>query len=216
MQGSTLCSTSGGVWLGILGVDAEAERYGECALRSDDLTSTQSWRGTFWLPDKPDESHEGFVDYEPAAGVRIRFISGFDDRKKVATSSTGYAVTQGSGRFPLIHGVVDGSFPVTLIDCRVVRHHTGWATDAVRDQDMSASRVLSGVHLGQRDAAVFSGFAVELENLTEWDRHDEMTIFVDRSEESPRRENWRVHVEPMQPLTATVGDLTIEIVRQYC
>lgn len=71
------------------------------------------------------------------------------------------------------------------------------------------------MNLGHRDAAAFSGLAVELENLTEWDRHDEMTIFIDHSEESPHRENWRVHVEPMPPLTATVGDLTIEIVRQY-
>lgn len=36
------------------------EGYG-CALMSDDLTSGQSWRGKFWLPDKPDETHEGFV-----------------------------------------------------------------------------------------------------------------------------------------------------------
>jgi hypothetical protein len=186
-----------------------------CALTSDDLTSGQSWRGTFWLADKPDETQEGFLAYEPDAGVTLRFVSGFDDRIKTATSPTGYVVTRGSGRFPLIHGAVEGSLAVTLVDCRDTHHHTGWTMDNIRNQDISALRVLTGVILSEADAAVFSGLAIELENLTEWDRHDEMTIFVDPSEESPRRENWRVHVKPMPPLSATVGDLTIELVRKY-
>jgi hypothetical protein len=87
--------------------------------------------------------------------------------------------------------------------------------DNIRNQDISASCVLTGVVLSEADAAVFSGLAIELENLTEWDRHDEMTIFFDPSEESPRRENWRVHVNPMPPLGATAGDLALELVRQY-
>jgi hypothetical protein len=47
--------------------------------------------------------------------------------------------------------------------------------------------VLTGVILKDSDAAVFSEIAVELENLTQWDRHDGGTIFFDPSEESPRQ-----------------------------
>ncbi|WNG81723.1 hypothetical protein C6A86_026795 [Mycobacterium sp. ITM-2016-00316] len=184
-------------------------------MSSDDLTSMQTWRGTFWLPDKSDESHEGFLTYEPEYGVTLKFVSGFDDRTRTAISPTGYSVTRGSGRFPLIHGSVEGSTPVTLVDCRAVRRRSGWATESIRNQDISAALVLIGVLLNRADDPEFCGLSIELENLTEWDRHDEMTIFVDPSEDSPRRENWRVHVNPMQPLSASVGDLTIKLVRQY-
>jgi hypothetical protein len=60
-------------------------------------------------------------------------------------------------------------------------------TDQVRDQDISAAWVLTGVILKDSDAAVFSEIALELENLTQWDRHDGGTIFFDPSEESPRQ-----------------------------
>ncbi|UXA17018.1 HEPN domain-containing protein [Mycobacterium sp. SMC-4] len=185
-------------------------------MSSDDLTSKQAWRGTFWLPDKPDEVLEGFLTYEPNDGVTLKFVSGFDDRTITATSPTGYRVTSGSRRFPLIHGAVDGAATaVTLVDCQVVRQQSGFPTGGIRNQDISADRVLTGVLLSRADSPVFSGVCIEVENLTEWDRHDEMTIFFDPSEDSPRRENWRVHVNPLQPLSASVGELTIKLVRQY-
>jgi hypothetical protein len=183
-------------------------------MSSDDLTIEQSWRGSFWLPDKPDEPQQGFLTYTPD-GVTLRLVAGFDDRRRVSTSTTGYVVTKGPGRFPVILGAVGSGKPVTLVDCRVTHSQLSGFMDGVRDQDISAARVLTGVTLKDPDAAVFSELAIELENLTEWDRHDEVTIFVDPSEESPRRENWRVHVEPLKPLSATVGELTIELVRQY-
>lgn len=150
---------------------------------SDDLTTEQSWRGTFWLPGKPDETRQGFLTYTPDHGVSLSFVSGFDDRKRTLTSPAGYGVTQGSGRFPLIHGTVDYSLPVTLLDCRVIHYQS--STDEIHDQDISAQWVLTGVILNDPEAAVFSELAIELENLTEWDRHDEVSIF-DSSGESPR------------------------------
>ena len=65
---------------------------------------------------------------------------------------------------------------MTLADCRDTHHQSGWAMNNIRNQDISALRVLTGVILSEADGAVFSGLAIELENLTEWDRHDEMTI----------------------------------------
>ncbi len=184
-------------------------------MSSDDLTIEQSWRGNFWLADKPDEPQQGFLTYTPDDGVTLRLVAGFDDRQRVSTSTTGYVVTKGPGRFPVILGAVGSGKPVTLVDCRVTHSELSGFVDEVRDQDISAEQVLTNVTLKDPDAAVFSELAIELENLTEWDRHDEVTIFVDPSEESPRRENWRVHVEPLKPLSATVGELTIELVRQY-
>jgi hypothetical protein len=47
--------------------------------------------------------------------------------------------------------------------------------------------VLTDVIQKDSDAAVFSEIAVELENLTQWDRHDGGAILFDPSEESPRQ-----------------------------
>lgn len=184
-------------------------------LWSDDLTSEQSWRGIFWLPKQPDETREGFLTYVPDSGVTVKLVSGFDDRTRTSTSPTGYIVTPGPGRFSLIHGTVEGSLPVTLVDCQDIHKQLGWPGDGIQKHDLSAARLLTGVHLSGADKAVFSGVAVELENLTEWDRHDEATIFCDTSDDSPRGENWRVHINPMLPLVATWGDLTVELVRRY-
>ena len=124
-------------------------------------------------------------------------------------------VQKGSGRFAVIHGAVGAGKPVTLVDCRATNWLKSGSNLDIRDQDITVAFALMGVLLKEPDAAVFSELAIELENLTEWDRHDEVTIFIDPSEDSPRGESWRVHVDPLKPLSVTVGELTIELVRRY-
>jgi ApeA-like protein len=182
---------------------------------NDDLTAEQTWRGNFWLPDNPDIAQQGFLTYDPQDGVMLSLVGGFDDRKRTPTSPTGYVVTNGPGRFAVIHGAVGSGSPVTLVDCRTARWQLSDLMDKFRDHDITAARVLTGVLLKDPDAAVFSELVIELENLTEWDRHDEVTIYVDPSEDSPQRKYWRIHVEPLKPLSIKVGELTVELVRRY-
>lgn len=71
---------------------------------NDDLRVEQTWRGNFRLPDKPDNAQQGFLNYNPHDGVTLSLVAGFDDRKRIQTSPTGYMVQKGSGRFSVIHG----------------------------------------------------------------------------------------------------------------
>ena len=72
----------------------------------------------------------------------------------------------------------------------------------------SLSRLLTGLNLKHDEARIFSEIAVELENLTEWHRHGGVTIFFDHSEDSPRRQNWRIQVEPQERLAIDAGEIT--------
>ena len=79
------------------------------------------------------------MEYTPDNGVTLRFVGGFDDRQRVATSPSGYVATKGSGRFSLIHGEVGNDKPVTLMDSRVTHYQTAGWMDHVREQDISVA-----------------------------------------------------------------------------
>ena len=221
---------------------------------TDDLCVEQTWRGNFWLPENPDHAQQGFLTYSPHDGVTLSLVGGFNDRERIQTSPTGYMRREGSGRFSVIHGAVGSGMPVTLADCRVTHSSSSRFMDHIDDQDITVAHALTGVLLKDPEAPVFSKLAIELENLTEWDRHDEITFHSEPSEEpagrygsrrygvraiarrlkrAPRTtpdslastaqwhaehgrgENWRVHVDPLKPLSVTVGELTVELVRRY-
>jgi hypothetical protein len=183
-------------------------------MSSDDLTIEQRWRGNFWLPDTPDNTQPGFLTYNPADGVTLSLVGGFDVRKRTRTSPTGFTIEQGSGRFAVIHGAVASGVPVTLVDCRSTHCQLSHVMDEVRDQDITAPWLLKGVLLKDPDAALFSELAIELENLTEWDHHDEVTIHGSGSHSSPQTTNWKVEIDHPKQLIVTVGELTVELVRR--
>lgn len=183
-------------------------------MSDDDLTIEQSWRGNFWLPATPDNTQPGFLTYTPTDGVTLSLVGGFDDRRKTRTSPTGFTIEQGSGRFAVIHGAVGSGVPVTLADCRSATWKMTGAMDEVRGHDITAAHILMGVLLDDPDAALFSELAIELENLTEWDHHDEVTIHGDVSHSTPQETKWKVEIDAPKLLTVSVGELTVELVRR--
>ena len=57
------------------------QRNSEGGLVTDDLCVEQTWRGNFWLPDKPDHAQQGFLNYSPHDGVTLSLVGGFNDRR---------------------------------------------------------------------------------------------------------------------------------------
>jgi hypothetical protein len=55
------------------------------------LSSEDTWRGQFWLPDKPEDVQRGILTYTPDEGVHLTLIGGFDDSEWVPT---GHGTTQ--------------------------------------------------------------------------------------------------------------------------
>jgi ApeA N-terminal domain 1 len=164
---------------------------------------------------QPGSAQHGFLHYEPQDGVTLSLVGGFDDRTWTKTSLTGYRGQLGPGRFPVIHGVVGNGVPVTIVDCRTADYVRSGFSDEVRDHDITAAWVMTGVLLNEPDAPVFSELAVELENLTEWDRHDEITLYIGPIQDGGQREKSRIEVEHLEPLKVTVNDLTVELIRRY-
>jgi hypothetical protein len=75
--------------------------------------------------------------------------------------------------------------------------------------------MLAGVLLDDADAEVFSELTIELENLTRWDHRDDIMVHTRMDPELPQGVEWKVTVNPVDPLTVTVDELTIELGRRY-
>ncbi len=72
-----------------------------------------------------------------------------------------------------------------------------------------------GVYLSDPDAEAFSELTIELENLTRWDRREDIMSHIERDPSLPQGVKWKVAVDPVDPLTVTVDGLTIDLGRRY-
>lgn len=178
-----------------------------------DLSTEQSWRGRFWLPGQPDREQRGVLTYDPYQGITLSLVGGFDDGRWKQLSPGAYAMREGSGQFLVIHGRV-GAKPVSLLDCRVSASRSSGFFQP-DEQEVRIGRTLMGVFLGDPDAEAFSELTIELENLTRWDHREDIMFHLDRDPSLPQGAKWKVAVDPVEPLTVTVDDLTIELGRRY-
>lgn len=88
-------------------------------------SSEATWRGQFWLPGQSGhDDQQGILVYKPESGITLSLIRGFDDDGATRLAPGAFAFGEGSGRFPVIHGIA-GSKPVTLLDCLVTRIEAG-------------------------------------------------------------------------------------------
>jgi ApeA N-terminal domain 1/Apea-like HEPN len=181
---------------------------------NDYLSAEGTWRGPFWLADQPDREQRGVVTYDPDNGVNLTLVGGFDDGRWVQTGPGGFAMREGSGRFPVIHGKV-GVKPVSLLDCRVTRSRSTGFGLVPDEQVVSVGRMLMGVLLDDPDAEAFSELTVELENLTRWDHRDDIMVYTKEDPKLPQGVEWKVTVNPVDSLRVTVDELTIELGRRY-
>jgi hypothetical protein len=181
---------------------------------TEDLTVRQSWRGPFWLPSQSDRDQRGVLTYDPNNGVTLSLVGGFDDGGWVQLSSGGYAMREVSGWFPVIHGRV-GSNPVSLLDCRVTASTSSGFGFELDEQEIRVGRVLMGVYLDNPEAEAFSELTIELENLTRWDRREDIMSHIESDPNFPQGVKWKLAVDPVDPLVVRVDDLTIELGRRY-
>jgi len=182
------------------------------------LSSESTWRGRFWLPDSPDNVQRGILTYTPDKGVRLALIGGFDDAVWLPTENPHTRVlSSASRRWPVIYGEASKQ-AVTLIDCAAVRsssYFMGKEGERVEEQEIRATRCLLGVWLTDPDAQVFSQISLEIENLTEWDYRPDVMWEIEESETGRRPARWGIRVEPADPRTVVIDDLTVELQRWY-
>ena len=107
----------------------------------DDLTVEQTWRGPFWLPGQSGREQRGVLTYDLKNGVILSLVGGFDDGRWVQAPTGGFAMREGSGRSPVIHGRI-GSKPVSLLDCRVGRSRSSGFSFEPDEQEISIGRTL--------------------------------------------------------------------------
>jgi hypothetical protein len=179
------------------------------------LSSEDSWRGRFWLPEHPDDIQRGILTYTPDKGLRLVLIGGFTDNVWLPTENPHTRVlSSGTRRWPLIHGAV-GNQRATLIDCVAVSSSSYFMGREVAEQEIRAQVCLLGVLLTDPGAQVFSEVSVEIENLTGWDSRPDMVWKIEQPEAGRRPTRWEISVEPAEPRTVTIGDLTVELHRWY-
>jgi hypothetical protein len=179
------------------------------------LSSEATWRGQFWLPGQSGhDDQEGILTYKPESGITLSLTRGFDDGGTTRLTPNTFAFREGPGRFPLIHGIA-GSTPVTLLDCLVTRSTRGMLSSQVNEQEIRAGQLLLGVLLNDPETPAFGGVSIELENLTVWDRRQDVMLRTEVHPDLPGGSRWAVEVNQAPPLTSTVEDLTIELRRRY-
>lgn len=178
------------------------------------LSSEDTWRGKFWLPDEPDNIQRGIMTYTPDRGVRLTLIGGFDDAEWVPTGQGNtQRLTDRSKAWAVIHGVVNNK-PVTLVDCIMSKSTSYWIGSEVAEQEIRAGRAILGVLLKDPSYQGFSGIHIEIENLTEWDYRPDLTFQI-KYDENHKYTDWTIHVDPADERTVMVGDLTVSLKRWY-
>ncbi|WP_141098978.1 ApeA N-terminal domain 1-containing protein [Mycobacterium avium] len=125
-----------------------------------DLASNQEWFGYMWSADQPDVFRAGHVSYRPDDGLRARLLGGFDNPIQRA-----------------INGTFD-EVPITLGDCIATSTEMrGLGPSAViRRQDIEPGILLYGIGLPDPSEACFSAVDLEIENLSSWSAHRDITF----------------------------------------
>lgn len=131
------------------------------------LDKSADWTGHWWLPENTENVVPGVLRYDPAGGLGLDLIGGFEDRI-LRPIKHGVAVMQGSRSWPVIVGVADNK-EITLIDCWPSHSKTyGMSFDGPHKQTIRAMTGLVGVHLDDIEQAVFNELRVSVENLGLW------------------------------------------------
>jgi hypothetical protein len=132
------------------------------------LNERVTWTGHWWLPGTPDESHAGFLTYDPESGLELTLVGGFEDRIIRQDGPSAFAVLEGSRTWEVLHGVADNR-EVTLLDCLATHSQSfGLGFEGPDKQTVRAQTALIGVHLGTPADAVFLEARTVIEDLWHW------------------------------------------------
>jgi len=132
------------------------------------LNERRTLTGHWWLPGTPDESHAGFLTYDPESGIELTLVGGFEDRIIRQDGPSAFAVLEGSRTWEVLHGVADNR-EVTLLDCLATHSQSfGLGFEGPDKQTVRAQAALIGVHLETPADAVFVEARTVIEDLWHW------------------------------------------------
>lgn len=165
------------------------------------------WRGHWWLPATGKDTVPGVLHQDEDGSVRLELVGGFDIDVHTPIGPGSYAVSA-KHDFPLILGTC-GNDEFTLLDCHATHTEGGFLSRNINRQTISARRGLCGIHLSDADQAVFKSVTLSLEYLLGWLRQTTLEAKIELND-------WKwtgiqsAASTPVDPLTATFGDLQIE------
>ena len=164
------------------------------------LDEPREWIGRWWRPDQPEKVTSGVLTFDPAHGIRLRLIGGWQTRATTEWAEGLIAQHQEIERWPIVHGL-SGHTRLTLIEPWAESSFGNYGEDP-HDQTLRALTVLEGCHLDSADSPVFVGAGVTVENLTGWANRGESELNLRRPKSSADNVG-----ETFRTATALVGDI---------
>lgn len=178
------------------------------------LHEERTWRGHWWLPDDPSDTHAGFLTFRPEAGVELVLMGGFDDEVRRRIGPGAWAVMAEAKDFPVIHGFAGGK-AVTLITARAAGSKTygmGLVGAGPDEQTIKAQTALVGVHLDSPDQVIFTKADFSVEDAWLWSAESAITVRMQWNETSDRpAEEAGIRLKPLPEQHAQVEGAKISL-----
>lgn len=138
-------------------------------VRHPRLDVPAQWAGYWWLPEGPNHTVPGILQYDPSDGLSLTLIGGFENRRIQHLEDGGVTVLEGTNSWPILLGVAERK-EITLLDCLAISSKTfGFGSiDGPDEQTVTALTALIGVHLYNTKDPIFTESRVSVENLNQW------------------------------------------------
>ncbi|MGC4805728.1 HEPN domain-containing protein [Micromonospora sp. DT233] len=168
------------------------------------------WSGYWWLPTEPERKVPGTLRYEPAEGLQLSLIGGFEERVLQTLGDGVVSVMEGRRSWSVICGVAE-TREITLLDCIPTSSRSyGFGFDGPDKQTIHATIALAGTHLEDIDQEVFAVSLVSVENLNTWAGSSVFTSTLGLKDE---RADGRgsISVEPVDGPSVVMDDMAVRL-----
>lgn len=178
------------------------------------LHETQTWRGLWWLPEDPTNRHAGFLTYDPASGLELVLVGGFDAQVREQIGPGAWTVLAETKDFPVVYGRA-GNRDITLFgaySANSLTYNLGFFDGGPSEQTLKAQTALVGVHAGSTDEALFDHANCVIEDIWLWSATSalEAKWGWDKESERPSGEA-TIEMSPVDDQTAKVPGATITL-----
>lgn len=178
------------------------------------LSQRREWWGRWWLPGDEDHKFSGVLEFDPATGIVLRMVGGFEYHV-FDEPVPGMRTYSGQMReWPVVFGQAENR-AITLLDCRAVsgKSYNFAEPETLR---LRARTVLDGCWLPDVDRAMFVGADASIENLTWWDPTSTVTGKVHFPKDGePGPTTGELHVAPTDELAAATEHMKVTLRRTY-
>jgi hypothetical protein len=175
-------------------------------MKNSRLDQPQEWVGRWWRPDHPEAVLAGVLTFDPARGIELRLIGGWQRLATTELATGPTAIHDEVERWPVVLGRC-GTAELTLIEPWVTQGRGSWG-EVPEEMTLAASTLLDGCHIDAPDSCVFIGAGVSVENLTGWDQRGRGELNLGRPK---HQSNGEVERDPPRTATALVGDVEVKL-----